>query len=189
MIISLAAAGLVAGVHPANAQSVTLEQAVARLHATLASIPHLNESDLLSDEAGTRYAAARQYILDRQCLSRNANPLLAIAVPVNLNLRGTLDSGTPPVMTNSFELSLRVASLSELPNEYLKGSVGLMNSRSLPEEVNARLKKEIPETRKRLEDRVAILLNGFDARNCPARGSREISRERGLLFIFVAPTY
>ena len=172
----------------AGAQSVTLEQAVQRLHATLATIPHLNESDLLSDESGSRYAAARNFVLDRQCASRTANPLLAIAQPTGLSLRGALDSSQPPRVADSFELPLRVAALSEVPNEYLKDMVALMNARSLPAEVGAKLNKEIPETYKTLVARTSGLINDYDFAKCRPGTRQEVARGR-VPFIFIAPTY
>lgn len=187
LVVSLAAAALTVLARPAEAQSVTLEQAVQRLQATLATIPHLNEADFLSEESGPRYVAARNFIVERQCASRTANPLLAIAYPTGLSLRTGQEEGARPGTAGGFELPLRVAVLSDVPNLYLGNMAALVESRGLPAEVSAKLKQEIPEGYKKLVSRTLRMIDEYDLARCDR--PRQDPRRPRPPYVFIVPTY
>ena len=157
---------------PAAAQSVTLDQALEKMRAALASIPHVSHTDLVSDETGPRYRAARDFIREQQCQARSANPLLALALPASLRLRGTLDSTQTPRVAETFELPLRLAALADLPNEYSKHAEG----------------SQQPQNHALLTARVASLMESFELSKCRASGDDRASTPRNR-FIFIAPTF
>jgi len=154
----------------AAAQGVTLEQALEKVRLALASIPYVRHADLIGDESGARYRAARDFIREQQCLARTANPLLAL--PASLGVRGTLvPSQTPPV-AETFELPFRIASLADLPNEYLKDADG----------VDQRQNHQL------LDARVKSLVASFDQSKCRRGGDDRASTPRSRP-VFVAPTF
>jgi len=187
LVISLAAAAFVSVMRPAVAQPMATEQAVQNLQATLATIPHLNEADFLSDESGARFAAARNFIVERQCASRSANPLLAIAYPTGLSLRTGQEAGAPPGTAGGFELPLRVAVLSDVPNLYLRNMSALVESRGLPAEVGTKLRQEMPEGYRKLVSRTLRMIDDYDLARC-AR-ARQDSRHPRPPYVFIVPTY
>jgi hypothetical protein len=180
LVTLLVAAAVQWTVDLAQAQPVPSEQAVQRLQATLATIPHLNEADFLSEESGPRYAAARNFIVERQCASRSANPLLAVAHPTGVSLRTGQEAG-------AFEFPLRVAVLSDVPNLYLGNMSALVESRGLPAEVTAKLKQEIPEAYKKLVSRTLRMIDEYDPARCERPG--QIPRRLGPPYVFVVPTH
>lgn len=188
LVVSLAAAVLTAGACSAEAQSVTLENAVQRLQATLATIPHLNEADLLSEESGPRYGAARSFVRERQCAARSANPLLPVAHPTGTSLRAAGDSVSEPGAASGFEFSLRVVALSDVPNLYLGNMSALASSPGLPAEVGAQLKQGIGEAYRSLISRISNLISDYDPAKCDGTTPRE-ARARRTPFLFVVPTY
>lgn len=188
------------------ADPAALQEAVQNLNAGLARIPHLNLSDLLSEETGQRYGAASRFVRDRQCASGSANPLLMTSLPMRLTLRGNLDeregvrfSGVRPAETDdtvvtgfagNFDIPLRISTLADFPNEYLREMSGLLDGRGLPEETVQKLSKEVPETYQKLGVRVERLMSEFNPAACP-RAHRHTNRERilGSSTMIFAPTF
>lgn len=171
---------------------VTLQEAMQKLNADLAKIPHLNASDLLSDERGQRYEATKKFIHDKQCSVGSANPVLVISLPTMVNLKGSLEPNGSARISGAgdrFEIPLRIAGLVDLPNEYLKDMAALMESKSLPEELAKKLKKELPETYEKLTSRVSNLLNSFDPRSCSRMPRQREFLDRERLILFVPPTF
>lgn len=188
LVVSLAAAVLTAGARSAEAQPVPAEQAVQRLQATLATIPHLNEADLLSEETGPRYGAARSFIRERQCAARSANPLLPVAHPTGTSLRAAGDSVAQPSAASGFEFSLRVVALSDVPNLYLGDMSALAEARGLPAELGAKLKQEIPGAYRTLVARTLRMIDEYNPAGCERVPHRDPRGPRPP-FVFVVPTY
>jgi hypothetical protein len=175
-----------------------LQETVQKLDARLAKIPHLSDSDLLSDERGQRYESTRKFIRDKQCSAGVANPVFLISLPIKLSLKGSFEDGGNVRLSglspeegqgtrtsgpqNSFEIPMRISTLAGFPNEYLKEMSSLLETKGLPGETAQRLRKQIPESYDKLTDRVEQLVNGFDARACPRRVYRPAT-------IFVPPTF
>jgi hypothetical protein len=175
----------------ASAQSV--EETMRRMHASLARVPHVSDSDLLSDERSARFAAARRFIHEKQCASGRANPVLLSAVALRMNLYGNVHQDgrvtVAPIAggTQPFELPLRFSTLADFPREYLKDMSALIETRGLPEELTSRLRAELPENYAALTARVEKLMNAFQLQTC----SRYVRRdgEGPYHAIFVPPTY
>jgi len=172
----------------------TLEDAVRNLNSVLETIPHVNSSDLASDEQGRRYGEAKGIVRERQCSAKSANPLLLTSLPVDVRLTGHLAgdgkielssvSADNRIASTRFapekgvEVLLRISTLSDLPNAYLKGMSALLEAKGLPDEVTQKLKKEVPRTHATLSTRVAALMRDFDPSAC--RGAvRAIKRPKG----------
>src|SRR6266849_1264619 len=138
----------------ARAQPATLDQTLQRLDARLASIPHVSQSELLSDEKGARYRAVRTLIRDKQCASRTANPLLLLSVPMRVSLKEALD------------MPLHVATLADVPGEYMKETLALSEARGMPPEISAKVRLEAARNYEKLTVRVAEMLGAFDPSAC-----------------------
>ncbi len=152
------------------------------LDAGLVSVPYVNNSDLVSEERGRRYEAARDFVRAKQCAARSANPLLLTSLPLNVRLTGNLGrdgriefsgaktegivGSTRLVSDQGVEMMLRVSTLSELPNEYLKEMSALLQAKGLPDEIVQKLRKEVPATYEALTLRVGKLVNDFDVSSC-----------------------
>ncbi len=187
-------------------QTVTLEQAMQRIDAGLATTPPLSESDLLSDERGHHYQAARNSIRDKQCSSGTANPLLQISLPIKINLKGSVEpngsvrilglsdpeanqSATQSSEAGTFDIPLRFSRLADLPNEYLKERVALVETKGLPDEVAKKLRKEIPEAYEKLSARVLSLMNTFEPLSCRRPVKARWGSEKDTWIPFIAPTF
>jgi hypothetical protein len=179
--LSMAAVMLTVCGRSATAQSTSIAEALQKLNATLATIPYVNESDLMSDESGPRYRAARDFIRERQCHSRTANPLVALAQPATLNLRGSLDPGRTPQISDSFELPIRVTALTELPMEYLR------NTKLMPNADPVKVTTELRQNYDKLNARVSSLVNSFEISRCPLGGSER--RSLPYQEFFIVPTH
>lgn len=187
-----------------------LQETVQSINASLASVPHVNESDLLGDESGHRYRVSASFIRDKQCSSGSANPMILVARPVKINLRGSIEEsgtivfsdvapaetagGAKPSQKYGFEVPLRVSAVADLPNEYLKEMSALLETKGLPPETAEKLKKDLPETYERLVARVDKLVNDFHPSVCPrvvAQRKRERVRSAILALprSFVPPTF
>ncbi len=182
-----------------GACAATPEEAVESLNSGLAKLRTLNEADLLSDEGSSRFAATRKFIRERQCAAGTANPLLFVSLPSKVTLTGRLDpsggitvsgvsSGetSAPVKTTSqdaFAIPLRISSLTGFPNEYLRESAALLDTRGMPTDPAQRLNADIAATYNRLNTRIHELVDDYDPRACPDPSFREA------IFIFVPPTF
>jgi hypothetical protein len=166
--VSLAVTALSAG-----AQSV--EDTMRRMHASLARVPHVSDSDLLSDERSARFAAARRFIQEKQCASGRANPVLLSAVALRMSLYGNVHQDgrvtVAPIAggTQPIELPLRFSTLADFPREYLKDMSALIETKGLPEELTGRLKAELPQNYAALTARVEKLMNAFELPSSCAR--------------------
>jgi len=182
--------------------ATTLQEALQNLDVGLASIPYLNDSDLLSDERGQRYEAARSLVREKQCVAGTANPLLLTSLPTKVRLTGSFDEGASAKFSglkpgekdgtarllqgNRVEIPLRISTLTAFPNEYLKDVSALLETKGLPEEMAQKLKREVPETYEKLTARVGRLVNAYDPRAC----SRFVQwRPERSANIFIPPTY
>ena len=186
------------------ATPMTVEEAMHEIHGGLARIRHLNDSDVLSEELGPRYEATRKFIHDRQCSSGTANPLILTSLPMKLHLTAGLDEDGSLKISglsgeaarpeksasgDTFEIPLRISTLSDFPNEYLKERIALLESRSLPGEVAEKLKKEVPETYEKLTNRIEKLVNAFDPTTCAKPAKRKNATAGIGSIIFVPPTF
>jgi hypothetical protein len=183
-------------------------QAVQNIDASLASVPHLNESDLLGDESSYRYQTSSRFIRDRQCAARTANPMLLIARPVKINLRGSIEedgaivfsdvgperagSAVKPGQQYGFEVPLQAAAVADLPREYLREISALIETKGLPAEAAEKLKKDLPETYEKLVARVDKLVNEYHPGLCPrvvVQRRPDRSRQAAMLRNVVPPTF
>lgn len=160
----------------------TLQEAVRDLDAGLVRIPHVNNSDLVSEEQGRRYEAARGFVRGKQCSAGSANPLILTSIPLNVRLTGNLAGdgkiefsgakaegvGGSARLTSEqgVEVLLRISTLTDLPNEYLREMSALLQAKGLPDEVMQKLKKEVPGTYEALTARVGKLVKDFDPASC-----------------------
>jgi hypothetical protein len=101
--------------------------------------------------------------------------------------------GAERLMKNSsgrlVEIPLRISTLADLPQEYLREMASLIETKGLPDEVANRLKKEVPQHHARLTTRVQMLMNDFDPSFCPRSLGRRVQTERYKYIIFVPPTF
>lgn len=171
----------------------TLEDAVRNLNSVLQTIPHVNSSDLASDERGRRYGEAKSIVRERQCSAGSANPLLLTSLPLDVRLTGNLAgdgkiqfsgvsadnrvASTRLTLEKDIEVLLRISTLSDLPNEYLKSMSALLEAKGLPAEVAKKLKQEVPGTHAALSNRVAALMADFDPTACRS-AARAVVRPR-----------
>ncbi len=206
-IVSLTAVALwVCGAANSNPVLATpIDEALQRVDISLARVQHLNHTDLLSEEGGARYLKARKFVREKQCDSGTANPLVLTSLPVTASLKGTFaDNGNisisgvtvnraeQPITAGSgrfIEIPLRISSLADLPQEYLKEMASLAETKGLPDEVANRLRKELPQNHARLTARVQTLMNDFDPAFCPRPAARRFQAERYYNIIFVPPTF
>lgn len=190
--LTAVAASLALASFSALAQSV--EEAMRRMHASLARVPHVSDSDLLSDERSERFAAARRFIHEKQCASGRANPVVLTSVALRMNLYGNVHQDgrvtVAPIAGGAqpFELPLRFSTLADFPREYLKDISALIETKGLPDELTSRLRSELPENYAALTARVERIMNTFDLQRCP-RYVRRDSGEGPHHAIFVPPTY
>ncbi len=182
-----------------DASAATPQEAAESLNAGLAKIRHLSEAELLSDEGSPRFAATRQFIRERQCAAGTANPMVFVSLPSKVNLTGSVDpsggitiSGvstgetSAPVKAPSqsaFAIPLRVSSLTGFPNEYLKESAALLDTRGMPNDLALKLQSNLAANYEKLTSRIQELVNGYDPRACAGSSFREA------IFIFVPPTF
>lgn len=122
--------------------------------ARLSDVGYLSDADLLSEEWSQQFQAARRFVRARQCETRAANPLVYIAAP--------LGSGSAP----DGGLPLRVSTVANLPNEYLKDMTTLAEARGMPPEMADRLRHEMPANYEKLSARVRYLIGEYHPRNC-----------------------
>ncbi len=185
--------------------ATTIDEAIQRLDTSLTGVQHLTHADLLSEEGGARYSQARRFVHNKQCDSGTANPLVLTSLPIKANLEGTLgDNGNISIsgvmldgverpMTSSsgrlVEIPLRISTLADLPQEYLREMASLIETKGLPAEVANKLKNEVPQHYARLTTRVQMLMNDFDPRFCPRSVGRGAQTERYRNIIFVPPTF
>lgn len=182
-----------------GACAATPEDAAESLNSGLAKIRSLSEADLLSDERSPRFAETRKFILERQCAAGTANPMVFVSLPSKVNLTGSVDpsgaitiSGvstgekSAPVKAASpgaFAIPLRVSSLTGFPNEYLRESVALLDTRGMPNELVLKLQSNLTANYDKLNSRIQALVDDYDPRACPGSSFREA------IFIFVPPTF
>jgi hypothetical protein len=175
------------------------DEAVESLNSGLARIRALSEADLLGDEFSPRFAETKKFIRERQCAAGTANPLVFVALPSKVNLTGSVDpsggvsiSGVTtgethaPVKAASqsaFAIPLRVTSLTGFPNEYLRESAALLDTRGMPNDLALKLQGNVAATYEKLNSRIRELVDSYDPRACPQPGLREA------IFIFVPPTF
>lgn len=163
--------------------------AVRRMQSGLTGTSYLNESDLLSDESNRRFASARRFIEEAQCSARSANPMVLIGSPVDVSLKGSVQQsgairfqGTDPA--GNFSVPLRAASLSNVPNEYLREMAALTETRGVPPEIAQKLKSEVEANYNKLSARINTLIDRFEPRAC---GFAPYATRA--LDTFVPPTY
>jgi hypothetical protein len=175
----------------ASAQSV--EDAMRRMHASLARVPHLSDSDLLAEEGSRRFAAANSFVLAKQCASGRANPVVVSSLALKMNLYGSIREdgrfSISPIASGGhpFEIPLKFTTVADFPKEYLRDMSALIETKGLPEELAERLKRELPQNYEKLSIRVEKLMSGFDPRRCP--NYTRWSLDERHYAIFVPPTF
>ena len=199
----VAAVALWGGSLTCSAGAATVEEAMQNVSASLARVPHLSDSDLLSDERGQRYEAAKRFIVEKQCSSGKANPLILTSLPLRLNLRGSLQgSGRVGISAvdviqgerhvpsgPSFDIPLRVSAVADVPKEYLKEMTAFIETKGLPDEVVNKLRKALPQDYERLAIRIERLMNSFDPEACAKQRRDWLRADRPRYPIFVPPTF
>ena len=200
LLFAIACAVVLAGCGSTySGQAASLGDAMNGLEERLASASYLSESDLLSEESSSQFQAARTFVIERQCASRSANPLVLIYAPISLTLRGSVDSsgsirysevrpadssGRAP--GSSFDVPLRVSPVASFPNEYLKDMTALVETKGIPAELAQKLRREMAGNYERLASRVQSMINRFNPGQCA--WPRPYERRRAET-IFVPPTF
>jgi len=123
--------------------------------ARLNDVGYLSDADLLSEEWSQQFQAARRFVRARQCETRAPNPLVYIAAP--------LGAGAPSAESG---LPLRVSTVANLPNEYLKDMTTLAEAPGMPPQMAERLRREMPANYDKLSARVRYLIGDYNPRNC-----------------------
>jgi len=161
---------------------------VAIPHGRLDSAAYLSESDLLSEEWSAQFQAARRFVRARQCASHTPNPLIYIAPPLGAGARAETGEGTPVSQRprGELDLPLRVSTVANFPNEYLRDITTLAQTPGLPPAVAAKLQGEIQPNYDKLSGRVRLLIGEFDPRNC-LRESTVRARWNTIIDIPVTP--
>jgi hypothetical protein len=147
----------------------------------LDSAAYLSESDLLSEEWSAQFQAARRFVRARQCASNAPNPLIYVAPPLGATARAAT-AGT----RGELDLPLRVSTVSNFPNEYLRDITALAQTPGVPPEVAEKLKREIQPNYEKLSGRVRLLIAEFDPRGC-TRTSVARTRWNSIIDIPVTP--
>jgi hypothetical protein len=130
---------------------------VSAVQGRLSDVSYLSDADLLSEEWSQQFQAARRFVRARQCEARAPNPLIHISPP--------LGSGAKTAAPGN-ELPLRVSTVANVPNEYLKDMTALAEAPGMPREMAERLRREIPGNYDKLSARVRLLIGEFDPRGC-----------------------
>ena len=161
---------------------------VAIPHGRLDRAAYLSESDLLSEEWSAQFQAARRFVRARQCASHTPNPLIYIAPPLGAGARAETGEGTPVSQRprDELDLPLRVSTVANFPNEYLRDITTLAQTPGLPPAVAAKLQGEIQPNYDKLSGRVRLLIGEFDPRNC-LRESTVRARWNTIIDIPVTP--
>jgi hypothetical protein len=144
-----------------NAQSrkpdfAAVDEASGRL-----AVSYLSDADLLSEESSPQYHAARQLVRARQCATRTPNPLIYISTPLASDVVRTAPVGREP------ELPMRVSTVANFPNEYLRDITTLTTRPGVPPEVAEELRRNIKPNYEKLSARVRYLIADYDPRTCP----------------------
>lgn len=157
-------------------------------HGRLENVAYLSESDLLSDEWSAQFQAARRFVRTRQCASRTPNPLIYIAPPLGAGARAETGDGRPVSQgpRGELDLPLRVSSVANFPNEYLRDITTLAQTPGIPPAVAAKLQSEIQPNYDKLSGRVRLLISEFDPRNC-TREATVRTRWNSIIDIPVTP--
>ena len=122
----------------------------------LSETGYLSDADLLSEEWSQQFQAARRFVRARQCETRVPNPLIYISPPL-----GAGASSAP-----GSDLPLRVSTVANLPNEYLKDMTTLAEAPGMPPEMADRLRRDMPANYDKLSARVRYLIGEYNPRNC-----------------------
>ena len=141
---------------------------IAIPHGRLESAAYLSESDLLSEEWSAQFQAARRFVRARQCAARTPNPLIYIAPPLGAGANAETAEGRPVSQRagSGLDLPLRVSTVANFPNEYLRDIMALAQTPGIPPAVAAKLQSEIQANYDKLSGRVRLLIGEFDPRNC-----------------------
>lgn len=142
----------------AGSASARSPQSASVMPGRLMEVGYLSDADLLSEEWSQQFQAARRFVRLRQCETRAPNPLVYISP--------ALGGGTPAAS----ELPLRVSTVANVPNEYLKDMTSLRDAPGMPPELAEKLRREIPANYEKLSARVRVLIGEFDPRSCYRRG-------------------
>jgi hypothetical protein len=156
LIVILAACAACAGsVHARSPDAASV------MPGRLKEVGYLSDADLLSEEWSQQFQAARRLVRLRQCETRAPNPLVYISPPLG---GGNAASG---------ELPLRVSTVANVPNEYLKDMTSLSEAPGMPPEMAAKLRRDLPANYEKLSARVRLLIGEYDPRNCYRRGPQQ----------------
>jgi hypothetical protein len=141
---------------------------VAIPQGRLESAAYLSESDLLSEEWSAQFQAARRFVRARQCAARTPNPLIYIAPPLGAGARGEAAEGRPVSQRagSGLDLPLRVSTVANFPNEYLRDITALAQTPGVPSALAEKLQLEIQPNYEKLSARVRLLIGEFDPRSC-----------------------
>lgn len=161
---------------------------VAIPHGRLESAAYLSESDLLSEEWSAQFQAARRFVRARQCASRTPNPLIYVAPPLGAGARAETGDGRPVSQRagSGLDLPLRVSTVANFPNEYLRDITTLAHTPGIPPAVADKLRLEIQPNYDKLSARVRLLIGEFDPRNC-ARETIVRTRWIGIMDLPITP--
>jgi hypothetical protein len=157
-------------------------------HGRLDSAAYLSEADLLSEEWSSQFQAARRFVRARQCAARTPNPLIYIAPPLGAGTRSEAGEGRPVSQHagSGLDLPLRVSTVANFPNEYLRDITSLAQTPGIPPAVAAKLQSEIQPNYDKLSGRVRLLIGEFDPRNC-TRETMVRTRWNSIIDIPVTP--
>ena len=159
---------------------------VAIPQGRLESAAYLSEADLLSDEWSAQFQAARRFVRARQCASRTPNPLIYIAPPLGAGARAGTGRPVSQLARSELDLPLRVSTVANFPNEYLRDITSLAQTPGIPPAVAAKLQSEIQPNYDKLSGRVRLLIGEFDPRNC-TREATVRTRWNSIIDIPVTP--
>lgn len=156
VLVGALAAG--AGGYASHARS---PQSASVMPGRLMEVGYLSDADLLSEEWSQQFQAARRFVRLRQCETRAPNPLVYLSPPLGSSAHGAAPGS---------DLPLRVSTVANVPNEYLKDMTSLSEAPGMPPEMAEKLRREIPANYEKLSVRVRLLIGEFDPRGCYRRG-------------------
>jgi hypothetical protein len=135
-------------------------QSAAAMPSRGMDVGYLSDADLLSEEWSQQFQAARRLVRLRQCETRAPNPLVYLSP--------ALGAGAAP----GGELPLRVSTVANVPNEYLKDMTLLSEAPGMPAGMAEKLRREIPANYDKLSARVRLLIGEYDPRHCSRRAQQ-----------------
>jgi hypothetical protein len=144
----------------------------AHAQPQLESAAYLSDGDLLSEEWSAQFQAARRFVRARQCASRTPNPLIYIAPPLGARERTDTGDGRPVSQRahGGLDLPLRVSTVANFPNEYLRDITTLAQTPGIPPAVAEKLQRDIQPNYDKISGRVRLLISEFDLSDCRREG-------------------